>query len=122
MIDGRADNLFISGGENVHCEEIEAVLNQHPHVQVAIVIPVQDSEFGARPVAVIRSEAEWCQAIGDTWCQGKLEKFKWPIMYCLLPDALLDGGIKVSRAAVKAWLAANKRSSLRYKIKLSAAG
>ncbi|EJB8349084.1 TPA: o-succinylbenzoate--CoA ligase [Vibrio cholerae] len=108
LIDGRADNLFISGGENVHCEEIEAVLNQHPHVQVAIVIPVQDSEFGARPVAVIRSEAEWCQAIGDTWCQAKLEKFKWPIMYFLLPDALLDGGIKVSRAAVKAWLAANQ--------------
>lgn len=70
------------------------MLNQHPHVQVAIVIPVQDSEFGARPVAVIRSEAEWCQAIGDTWCQGKLEKFKWPIMYCLLPDALLDGELK----------------------------
>lgn len=104
LIDGRADNLFISGGENIHCEEIEAVLNQHPQVQVAIVVPVQDSEYGARPVAIIRSEAQWSQAIGDAWCQGKLEKFKWPIMYFLLPDTLLDGGIKVSRAAVKAWL------------------
>ncbi len=61
------------------------MLNQHPHVQVEIVIPVQDSEFGARPVALIRSEAEWCQAIGDSWCQAKLEKFKWPIMYFYAP-------------------------------------
>ncbi|KQA22313.1 o-succinylbenzoate--CoA ligase [Vibrio metoecus] len=104
LIDGRADNLFISGGENIHCEEIEAVLNQHPQVHVAIVVPVQDSEYGARPVAIIRSEAQWSQAIGDAWCQGKLEKFKWPIMYFLLPDTLLDGEIKVSRAAIKAWL------------------
>ncbi|ENM5734576.1 o-succinylbenzoate--CoA ligase [Vibrio mimicus] len=108
LIDGRADNLFISGGENIHCEEIEAVLNQHPQVHVAIVVPVQDSEYGARPVAIIRSEAQWSQAIGDAWCQGKLEKFKWPIMYFLLPDTLLDGGIKVSRAAIKAWLSAQQ--------------
>ncbi|AOW82136.1 o-succinylbenzoate--CoA ligase [Vibrio mimicus] len=108
LIDGRADNLFISGGENIHCEEIEAVLNQHPQVHVAIVVPVQDSEYGARPVAIIRSEAQWSQAIGDAWCQGKLEKFKWPIMYFLLPDTLLDGGIKVSRAVIKAWLSAQQ--------------
>lgn len=105
LIDGRADNLFISGGENIHCEEIEAVLNQHPQVQVAIVLPVEDSEYGARPIAVIRSEGIWNQQIANAWCQQKLEKFKWPIMYFFLPDALLDGGIKVSRARVKAWLA-----------------
>ncbi|MDE1514665.1 MAG: o-succinylbenzoate--CoA ligase [Vibrio sp.] len=105
VIDGRADNLFISGGENIHCEEIEAVLIQHPQVQVAIVLPVQDDEYGARPVAVVRTEQAWDQAQGDACCHGKLEKFKWPIGYFSLPDALLDGGIKVSRAAVKAWLA-----------------
>ncbi|ETX61214.1 O-succinylbenzoic acid-CoA ligase domain protein [Vibrio parahaemolyticus EKP-028] len=34
----------------------------------------------------------------------KLEKFKWPIAYYLMPQALLEGGIKVSRKAVKEWL------------------
>ena len=52
---GRVDNLFISGGENIHCEEIEAVLNQLPEVIQSIIVPIEDKEFGHRPVAVIQS-------------------------------------------------------------------
>ncbi len=50
---GRADNQFISGGENIHCEEIEIVLNQLPEVKQTFVVPVKDSEFGFRPVAIV---------------------------------------------------------------------
>jgi len=103
VIVGRADNLFISGGENIHCEEIETVLNQHPDVNLAMVIPVEDKEFGARPVAVIRSTKEFHKSEGDSWCQDKLEKFKWPIAYFEMPSSLLKGGIKVSRKSMKVW-------------------
>jgi len=103
LIIGRADNLFISGGENIHCEEIESVLNQHPDVQMAMVIPVEDHEFGARPVVVVRSENPVDKYQGDLWFEGKLEKFKWPVAYFPMPDALLETGIKVSRKALKEW-------------------
>nr|WP_165311827.1 o-succinylbenzoate--CoA ligase [Vibrio ziniensis]QIH42252.1 o-succinylbenzoate--CoA ligase [Vibrio ziniensis] len=106
VIIGRADNLFISGGENIHCEEIETILNQHPKVQLAIVVPVKDGEYGARPVVVIRSNNQWLKPDGDIYLDGKLEKFKWPIAYFQMPDELLETGIKVSRKAVKDWLTA----------------
>lgn len=107
---GRADNLFISGGENVHCEEIEAVLNQIEGVVQTIVIPVDDQEYGQRPIAVIQAEALLSDQAYQQALQQKLEKFKWPIAYYLMPDLLLQSGIKISRAAVREWLR-NTRNS-----------
>ncbi|MGR5237902.1 o-succinylbenzoate--CoA ligase [Vibrio alfacsensis] len=101
---GRADNQFISGGENVHCEEIEAVLNQIDSVVQSIIVPVEDAEFGHRPVAVIHSDALLDKEEYERCLQAKLEKFKWPIAYYVMPQTLLEGGIKVSRKAVKEWL------------------
>ncbi|UYI48011.1 o-succinylbenzoate--CoA ligase [Vibrio natriegens] len=104
---GRADNQFISGGENIHCEEIEAVLNQIESVVQSIVVPVEDKEFGQRPVAVIQTDQLMSSEYYEHFLQAKLEKFKWPIAYHSMPKTLLAGGIKVSRKAVKEWLQGN---------------
>ncbi|MGY0616314.1 o-succinylbenzoate--CoA ligase [Vibrio sp. FJH11] len=101
---GRADNQFISGGENIHCEEIEAALNQIESVVQSIVVPVEDTEFGYRPVAVIQTDRLLSQEHYQHHLQTRLEKFKWPVAYYSMPQALLEGGIKVSRKAVKEWL------------------
>lgn len=53
-ISGRKDNLFVSGGENVQPEEIEAALCRIGGVEEAVVVPVPDEEFGHRPVAFVR--------------------------------------------------------------------
>ncbi|HAS6229791.1 TPA: o-succinylbenzoate--CoA ligase [Vibrio vulnificus] len=101
---GRADNQFISGGENIHCEEIEAVLNEIEGVEQSIVVPMPDAEFGYRPVAVIQSPLLANRAQYEQHLKEKLQKFKWPVAYYLMPLTLLQEGIKVSRQAVKAWL------------------
>lgn len=36
---GRLDNMFISGGENIQPEEIEALLLQHSKVKQIVVLP-----------------------------------------------------------------------------------
>ncbi len=100
---GRADNLFISGGENIHCEEIEAELNKHPEIIQSIVVPVEDAEFGHRPVAVIQTRKELSQAEIET-ALGSLTRFKWPIAYYSMPEILLAEGIKVPRSKVVRWL------------------
>ncbi|SJN59283.1 2-succinylbenzoate--CoA ligase [Vibrio ruber DSM 16370] len=105
-VTGRADNLFISGGENIHCEEIEAVLVRHPQIETAVIVPVADATYGMRPVAVIDCEQDWQSMSADisAWLEGRLEKFKWPDSYYRLPEHCRPQGIKISRAAVKTWL------------------
>jgi len=55
---GRADTMFISGGENVFPEAIERVLGAHPKVRQVVVVPVPDPEWGARPWAFVDGELE----------------------------------------------------------------
>jgi len=50
---GRADDMFISGGENIFPGEVEAVLERHPEVEQAAVIPVPDDIKGTKPVAFV---------------------------------------------------------------------
>lgn len=51
---GRRDNMFISGGENIHPEEIEDALTAIEGIEEALVVPVADKEYGMRPMAWIR--------------------------------------------------------------------
>tara|TARA_Y100001960_G_scaffold303043_1_gene354691 strand:- start:1700 stop:2572 length:873 start_codon:yes stop_codon:yes gene_type:complete len=101
---GRADNQFISGGENIHCEEIEVVLNQLEAVQQSIVVPVKDVDFGYRPVAVLQCDSLPNQSDIETILESQLTKFKWPIAYFRMPTELVTGGIKVSRQNIRQWL------------------
>ena len=55
IVTGRKDSMFISGGENIHPEEIERILLQFPDTEHVAVVAVEDPEFGQRPVAFIKS-------------------------------------------------------------------
>jgi long-chain acyl-CoA synthetase len=53
---GRADDMFVSGGENIYPGEVEALLERHPAIQQAAVVAVPDDIKGQKPVAfVVRS-------------------------------------------------------------------
>lgn len=43
---GRADNVIVTGGENVSPERVEAVLRTHPDVREVVVVGVPDPEWG----------------------------------------------------------------------------
>ena len=53
FIDGRDDDMIVSGGENVFPIEIENLLVEHPSVADAAVIGVPDEEFGQRLKAFV---------------------------------------------------------------------
>ncbi|STQ70393.1 2-succinylbenzoate--CoA ligase [Hafnia alvei] len=101
---GRLDNLFFSGGEGIQPEDVERVLLTHPDIQQAFVLPVDDCEFGQRPVAVIEAQEGLDLSSLAQWTQGKLARFQQPIRYYLLPEALKLGGIKISRKQIAMWL------------------
>jgi acyl-CoA synthetase (AMP-forming)/AMP-acid ligase II len=52
---GRMDNLF-SGGEGIQPESLERVIARHPQINQVFIVPLDDAEFGQRPVAVVECE------------------------------------------------------------------
>lgn len=101
---GRLDNLFFSGGEGIQPEEVERVIAAHPAVKQVFVVPVDDAEFGQRPVAVVEADAEFDLSLMAEWVQGRLARFQQPVRWLRLPDSIKQGGIKVSRARLIAWV------------------
>jgi fatty-acyl-CoA synthase len=53
FIDGRDDDMIVSGGENVFPAEVENLLVEHPSVADAAVIGVDDPDFGQRLKAFV---------------------------------------------------------------------
>ena len=50
---GRSDDMFVSGGENIYPGEVEKLLETHPGVQQAAVVPVADEIKGQKPAAFV---------------------------------------------------------------------
>jgi len=48
---GRSDDMFVCGGENVYPGEVEKLLESHPDIAQACVVPIDDAIKGAKPVA-----------------------------------------------------------------------
>lgn len=101
---GRMDNLFFSGGEGIQPEEVERVIGTHPQVSQVYVVPLDDVEFGQRPVAVVECEAGVDIAQLPHWVGDKLARFQQPVHWLVLPTELKNGGIKISRRALQQWV------------------
>ena len=107
VIQGRLDNMFISGGENIQPEEIEKVIAQSDLVKQVFVLPKRDEEFGQRPVALVEFHMPFNESAVkslNVFLQGRLERFKQPVAYYELPQDLIQGAIKISRKALADWL------------------
>jgi acyl-CoA synthetase (AMP-forming)/AMP-acid ligase II len=50
---GRVDDMFVCGGENIYPGEVEKMLEKHPGIDQAAVIPVPDELKGYKPIAFV---------------------------------------------------------------------
>ncbi|QNG36348.1 AMP-binding protein [Geodermatophilaceae bacterium NBWT11] len=75
-LDGRREDLVISGGVNVYPAEVEAVLDAHPAVVESAVVGVPDDDWGQRVVAAYVGDvpAEELRA----WARERLAPAKRP--------------------------------------------
>jgi acyl-CoA synthetase (AMP-forming)/AMP-acid ligase II len=65
---GRKDDMIISGGENVHPTQVEAILNEHAGVAESVVVGLPDERWGELVVAYV--------VAGDgTLTAGELERY-----------------------------------------------
>ena len=50
---GRTDDMFVSGGENIYPADVERMLERHPDIAQAAVVPIEDEIKGQKPVAFV---------------------------------------------------------------------
>jgi len=53
---GRTDDMFVSGGENIYPTDVERMLERHPDIAHAAVVPIDDEIKGQKPVAFVVAE------------------------------------------------------------------
>ena len=53
---GRVDDMFVCAGENIFPDAVEQMLEKHPAVHQAVVVPVPDELKGQLPAAFVRVE------------------------------------------------------------------
>lgn len=101
-IRGRADNMFISGGENISPEEIENALMKHPAVAGALCAGIPDPKWGQAPVALVVFHAGMSAAEDElkAFCRDHLADYKVPKQIRPATELPLTGVGKLNRNAV----------------------
>lgn len=102
FIKGRADNMFISGGENVSPEEIEQVLMKHPAVAGAICAGIHDPKWGQAPVVlvVLHVGGQATEEELKVFCRDYLADYKIPKHIRTVSALPLTGAGKLDRHVV----------------------
>jgi fatty-acyl-CoA synthase len=80
FIDGRDDEMIVSGGENVFPGEVEDALAHHPDILDVAVVGVSDEEFGQRlrSYIVVRPGASLTERDVKDYVRNRLARFKVP--------------------------------------------
>ena len=99
-IDGRVDDMIVSGGENVHPLEVEDVLAAHPGVREVAVIGVVDERLGQHVTAVVVGTATEDEL--DAHClDSPLARFKRPREYRFVDELPKSASGKILRRMLR---------------------
>ena len=97
---GRADDMFVSGGENIYPADVEKMLERHSAVSHAAVVPIDDDIKGTKPVAFVILKA------GRTASEDEIKQFalanapayQHPRFVWFVPELPLASTNKVDRS------------------------
>jgi fatty-acyl-CoA synthase len=80
FVDGRDDEMIVSGGENVFPAEVEDALTAHPDVREAATIPVADDDYGQRlrGFVVLEPGASLSEQDVKDYVKTRLARYKVP--------------------------------------------
>jgi acyl-CoA synthetase (AMP-forming)/AMP-acid ligase II len=99
---GRADDMFVCNGENVYPGDVEQMLERHPDIHQACVVPVPDDIRGQKPVAFIvlaPGATMTVQAVKD-FALANGPAYQHPRQVAFVPELPLAGTNKIDRQAL----------------------
>jgi len=76
----RVKDMIVTGGENVYCGEVEAVIDEHPAVREAAVFGIPDRQWGELVAACVVLKPGYLLSISDltAHCRRSLANYKIP--------------------------------------------
>ena len=98
-LNGRIDDMIVSGGENVYPFEIEQFLINHPDINDLAVISVNDEEFGQRLVAfvVLAAYAKQSEDTLKDWLKPQIARYQMPKKIYIIDELPMTHIGKVDR-------------------------
>lgn len=100
----RLKDMLISGGENVYCAEVEAVIQSHPDILEAAVIGRPDEKWGEVPVVVVAARPGRTITEEQVLAHvaGRLARFKQPRAVHVVDALPRNASGKVTKHALRA--------------------
>ncbi|AWH88273.1 AMP-binding protein [Limnobaculum parvum] len=88
FLNGRRDDMIVSGGENIYPIELEKALAEHPAVRECVAIGVEDKEFGQRLKAFVVTEPH--EDIDAPrlmqWLKPRVARYQMPVSIELIEE------------------------------------
>jgi long-chain acyl-CoA synthetase len=102
FIIGREDDMFVCNGENVFPGDVERMLESHPEIDQASVIPIEDAVRGHAPVAfIVRAQgSDLAEAEVQTFARAEGPAYQFPRQVIFLDALPLAGTNKIDRNAL----------------------
>ncbi len=100
---GRADDMFVCGGENIYPGEVEHLLERHPDILQACVVPVPDEIKGEKPFAfvVLRPGAVLTEDEVKKYALANAPAYQHPRQVVFMTELPLASTNKFDRALLK---------------------
>ncbi|MBM3650972.1 MAG: acyl--CoA ligase, partial [Alphaproteobacteria bacterium] len=99
---GRADDMFVCGGENIYPGEVEKMLERHPGIHQAAVLPVPDELKGHKPIAfVVRANgAALDEQAVKSYALANAPAYQHPRQVFFIDEMPLAGTNKIDKRAL----------------------
>ncbi len=101
---GRSDDMFVSGGENIYPADVERMLERHPAIAQAAVVPVDDDIKGTKPVAfaILKPGQTADEDAIKQFALANAPAYQHPRSVWFVDELPLASTNKLDRAALKA--------------------
>ncbi len=101
---GRTDDMFVSGGENIYPADVERMLERHPDIAQAAVVPIDDDIKGQKPVAFVirRPGATLDEAAVKTYSLANAPAYQHPRRVWFVDEMPLASTNKIDRNTLRA--------------------
>jgi len=99
---GRTDDMFVSGGENIYPADVERMLERHPDIAQAAVVPIDDDIKWQKPVAFVIRKASRVLSEDDVkqYALAHAPAYQHPRFVWFVDELPLASTNKLDRAAL----------------------